>query len=70
MLKTLGGKLAWDDKKCSAKIDGGQFSGAVQVLPEGKDSCVSIKIDLPILLIPFKSKVEAELKKHLSRVRV
>ncbi|NUM89160.1 MAG: polyhydroxyalkanoic acid system family protein, partial [Bdellovibrionales bacterium] len=52
------------------EIEGGNFKGSIRVT-EGKDRCtVEIVVDLPLLLTPFKGKVEEELEKHLSRVEV
>ncbi len=69
-LKKLGADMDWDDKACSAAIDASNFSGSLSV-NEGKAKCtVEISIKLPLLLTPFKGKVEEELTKHLGRVEV
>lgn len=69
-LKKLGADVDWNSKTCEAEIEGGNFKGSIQVM-EQKGSCVvEIVVDLPLLLTPFKGKVEEELKKHLSRVEV
>ena len=69
-LDKLGAKMVWNDKACEGKIEAGNFSGALEVSEKGGESSVSISIDLPLLLSPFKGKVQEELKKHLSRVKV
>ena len=69
-LKKLGATMDWNDKGCSADIEASNFSGNISVTEKSGKSLVEIAIDLPLLLTPFKSKVEEELKKHLSRVEV
>ena len=69
-LKKLGATLDWDVKTCSAEIDASNFSGNLIVTEKSGKSTVEILIDLPLLLTPFRGKVEEELKKHLSRVEV
>lgn len=69
-LKKLGADMNWDDKACNAEIEASNFSGNLSVT-EGKAKCVvEISIKLPLLLTPFKGKVEDELTKHLGRVEV
>ncbi len=67
-LTKLGASISWDEKACSADIEASNFSGNIQVTEKSGKSMVEIAIDLPLLLTPFKGKVEEELKKHLSRV--
>lgn len=69
-LSKLGAEIEWDDKACSAEISGGSFTGALAVAEKSGKSEVEITIDLPLLMTPFKGKVEEELKKHLGRVTV
>jgi hypothetical protein len=69
-LKKLGASLDWNDKGCSAAIEASNFSGNLAVTEKSGKSLVEISIDLPLLLTPFKGKVEEELKKHLGRVEV
>ncbi len=68
-LDKLGAKMVWNDKACEAKIEAGNFSGGLEVDEKGGTTNVTISIDLPLLLSPFKGKVQEELKKHLSRVK-
>lgn len=69
-LKKLGASMSWDDKACCGEIEASNFSGNLSVTEGKGSSLVQISIDLPLLLSPFKGKVEEELKKHLSRVEV
>ena len=67
-LTKLGAKILWDDKNSCAEIQGDKFSGSFAVKEEGKGSLVCIRVSLPMLLSPFKSKVKEELTKHLKRL--
>jgi hypothetical protein len=69
-LKKLGATMDWDDKGCGAEIEASNFSGNITVTEKSGKSLVEIAIDLPLLLTPFRGKVEEELKKHLGRVEV
>jgi hypothetical protein len=69
-LSKLGATVNWDDKSCEAEIEASNFSGNISVTEKSGSSTVAIAIDLPLLLTPFKGKVEEELKKHLGRVSV
>jgi hypothetical protein len=69
-LKKLGATMDWNDKACAAEIEASNFSGNISVTEKSGKSLVEIAIDLPLLLTPFKGKVEEELKKHLGRVEV
>lgn len=69
-LKKLGADIDWDDKGCAGAIEASNFKGSVAVNETSGKSMVEIVIDLPLLLTPFKGKVEEELKKHLGRVTV
>jgi hypothetical protein len=69
-LSKLGATMDWDDKACSAEIEASNFKGSVQVNEKGGKCLVEISIDLPLLLTPFKGKVQDELTKHLGRVEV
>ncbi len=69
-LKKLGATMDWDDKACKAEIEASNFSGGITVNEKSGKCLVEISISLPLLLTPFKGKVEEELKKHLDRVEV
>jgi hypothetical protein len=69
-LKKLGATLEWDSKACTADIEATSFKGFLSVTEKSGKSTVEISIDLPLLLSPFRGKVEEELKKHLGRVEV
>lgn len=69
-LSKLGATIDWDAKACSGEIEASNFSGTLTVNEKSGKSTVEILVDLPLLLTPFKGKVEEELKKHLGRVKV
>jgi hypothetical protein len=69
-LSKLGATIDWDEKACTGEIEASNFSGNIHVSEKGGKSLVEIEIKLPLLLTPFKGKVEEELKKHLGRVVV
>ncbi len=69
-LKKIGADVDWDPKSCAAVIEGSNFKGSITVEEQKGKALVEISIDLPLLLTPFKGKVEEELEKHLSRVNV
>jgi hypothetical protein len=69
-LTKLGATIDWDEKSCTGDIEASNFSGKLTVAEAKGKSMVEISVDLPLLLTPFKGKVEEELKKHLSRVSV
>jgi hypothetical protein len=48
-------------------VTGSQFKAEVKVKADGGGSKVSVMIDLPLLLTPFKGKVEETIKKKLSK---
>lgn len=69
-LSKLGATIDWDEKTCTGDIEASNFSGKLTVAEKSGKSTVEISVDLPLLLTPFKGKVEEELKKHLDRVKV
>jgi hypothetical protein len=69
-LSKLGATIDWDAKSHSGEIEASNFSGKLTVTEKSGKSMVEIMVDLPLLLTPFKGKVEEELKKHLGRVKV
>lgn len=57
----------FNDSNQTCAIKGSQFKADVSVQGQGTGSKVSITVDLPLLLTPFKSKVQEGLSKMLSR---
>jgi hypothetical protein len=51
----------------TGKVKGSQFKADIVVKAEGSGSKINVVVDLPLLLTPFKGKVEETLKKKLSQ---
>lgn len=49
---------------CNAK--GSKFSATLQVKPSSNSSTVSVVVDLPMLLSPFKGQVKSTVEKRLN----
>jgi hypothetical protein len=60
-------KAQYDDKTRKGAIKGSQFKADVSVEASGAGSKISVVIDLPLLLTPFKGKVEETLHKKLQK---
>lgn len=60
-------QVTFNDSARSCQIKGGQFKADLQVQAAGSGSQVSITVDLPLLLTPFKGKVQESLQKMLAR---
>lgn len=57
----------FDEASQSCQIKGGQFKADLYVTNKGAGSQVSITVDLPLMLMPFKGKVQETLLKQLSK---
>jgi hypothetical protein len=57
----------FNDATQTCSIKGSQFKAEVTIQNSGSGSKVSILVDLPLLLTPFKGKVQEGLSKMLSR---
>lgn len=60
-------QAAYDDKARKGKISGSQFKAEVSVVENGGGSKVHVMVDLPLLLTPFKGKVEETLQRKLKK---
>ncbi|MBC7370164.1 MAG: polyhydroxyalkanoic acid system family protein [Bdellovibrionaceae bacterium] len=60
-------KSDFNDGTMTGSIKGSQFKADVAVQAEGDGSKIQIIVDLPLLLTPFKGKVQETLQKKLSR---
>ena len=60
-------KSDFNDDSMTGSIKGSQFKADVAVVAEGSGSKIQIMVDLPMLLTPFKGKVQETLQKKLSR---
>ncbi len=57
----------FDEKSMKGKVTGSQFKADVTVQSQGAGSQVTVVVDLPLLLTPFKGKVEETVKRKLSK---
>lgn len=60
-------KMSFAEGDLSGKATASQFSAAISVKPNGNGSLVSVMVDLPLLLSPFKGKVQETLEKKLKK---
>ncbi|HEY8269539.1 MAG TPA: polyhydroxyalkanoic acid system family protein [Pseudobdellovibrionaceae bacterium] len=57
----------FNDDSMNGLVKGGQFKADISVLGQGTGSKIQIVVDLPMLLTPFKGKVQETLQKKLSK---
>lgn len=57
----------FEDSNKTVSVKGSQFKAEFSIKPNSSGSQVSVLVDLPLLLTPFKGKVEEILKKKLSK---
>lgn len=62
-------QCSFDKATKSGKINGSQFKADLKVVPNGDGSKITVSVDLPLLLMPFKGKISESLvrlfEKHL-----
>jgi hypothetical protein len=63
-------KCEFSDSTLKGKVTGSKFKADVTVQAEGPGSKINIVIDLPLIMTPFKSKVEETLKRKLEKYLV
>ena|GEM_PF-593246 len=60
-------QASFDDGKKAAKMNGSQFKADLVVSASGAGSKVAVTVDLPLMLTPFKGKVQETLQKKLAK---
>ncbi len=60
-------KCDFDESSRSAKIKGSQFKGDFKVEPLSSGSKVSVLLDIPLLLLPLKGKIQETLTRKLTK---
>ncbi|WP_413558694.1 polyhydroxyalkanoic acid system family protein [Bdellovibrio sp. HCB209] len=60
-------KCDFTDGTMSCKMNGSQFKADVNVAAAGNGSKVSVTVDLPLMLTPFKGKVQETLQRKLAK---
>ena len=63
-------KCEFEPSKMTGKAKGSQFKADIAVKADGSGSVVSVVVDLPLLLTPFKGKVQETIQKKLSKYLV
>lgn len=60
-------KCTFAEDKMTGQAKGSQFKADVSVLAQGSGSKVSVVVDLPLLLSPFKGKIQETVQRKLSK---
>ncbi len=60
-------KCSFDDGTMSGQAKGSQFKADISVKNQGPGSTVQVVVDLPLLLAPFKGKVQETIQKKLGK---
>lgn len=60
-------KAQFAEGQMGGKVQGSQFKADIQVKAVEQGSLVNVVIDLPLLLTPFKGKVEESIKRKLAK---
>lgn len=58
---------SFDPKTKTCQIKGSQFKADLKVAPAGDGSKISVTVDLPLLLMPFKGKISESLVKMFEK---
>lgn len=68
-IKKIDSKLeiTFDESKKTGKANGSQFKASFEVKPAAEGSSITLVVDLPLLLTPFKGKVEETVKAKLAK---
>lgn len=60
-------QCSFDDASKSANMKGSQFKADMAIASAGAGSKVSVTVDLPLMLTPFKGKVQETLQRKLAK---
>ena len=60
-------KCDFNESSLKGKVIGSQFKADVSVQAQGPGCLVNVVIDLPLIMTPFKGKVEETLKRKLAK---
>lgn len=68
-IRRLDPKLScsFTDSTMTGKATGSQFKADIAVKGDGAGSSVNVTVDLPLLLTPFKGKVQETIAKKLAK---
>ena len=60
-------KCDFPESSMSGRATGSQFKAYISVKNQGPGSVVQVVVDLPLMLTPFKGKVQETIQKKLSK---
>ncbi len=60
-------KCEFTDAKLTGKAHGSQFKADIAVVANGTGSTIKVVVDLPLLLAPFKGKVQETIQRKLGK---
>lgn len=60
-------KSQFSESSFSGRVQGSQFKADIQVSSSSQGSSISVIVDLPLLLSPFKNKIQEMITKKLSK---
>lgn len=60
-------KCEFTDANMTGKAHGSQFKADISVTAKGSGSSVKVVVDLPLLLAPFKGKVQETIQRKLGK---
>ncbi len=60
-------KCDFQESSMSGRATGSQFKADISVKNQGPGSVVQVVVDLPLMLTPFKGKVQETIQKKLSK---
>lgn len=68
-IRRLDPKIAceFEDSTMSGKATGSQFKGNFAITSQGTGSKVTVVVDLPLLLTPFKGKIQETIERKLAK---
>lgn len=68
-IQRIDPNLKWEPTpgKMTAKASGSQFKADIAVNDKGAGSVVTLVVDLPLMLTPFKGKIESMIQQKLSQ---
>ena len=68
-LKKFDNKIEcqFDPAKKTCAIKGSQFKADVKIVAAGQGSKISVEVDLPFILMPFKGKISESLTKMFEK---
>lgn len=58
---------SFNDSSMTGKANGSQFKADISVKGESTGSMIQVVVDLPLLMAPFKTKVQEVITKKLSK---